>query len=81
MRRLRRRPHPRRNPGGIRGRAERKGSTTRADAVSVAMSETPPDGRPPQGLTTARVTALVDGVFAIVLTLLVLDLHAPTATS
>ncbi|MGH7840685.1 MAG: TMEM175 family protein [Candidatus Binataceae bacterium] len=45
------------------------------------MSETPPDGRPPQGLTTARVTALVDGVFAIVLTLLVLDLHAPTATS
>lgn len=34
-----------------------------------------------QGLSTVRVAALTDGVFAIVLTLLVLDLHAPTATS
>jgi len=34
-----------------------------------------------QGLSTVRVTALTDGVFAIVLTLLVLDLHAPTAIS
>lgn len=34
-----------------------------------------------RGLSTARVASLTDGVFAIVLTLLVLDLHAPTATS
>jgi uncharacterized membrane protein len=34
-----------------------------------------------QGLSTNRVAALTDGVFAIVLTLLVLDLHAPAATS
>lgn len=33
------------------------------------------------GLTTTRVTTLVDGVFAIVLTLLVLDLHAPAVSS
>ncbi|MEA2680331.1 MAG: potassium channel family protein [Candidatus Binataceae bacterium] len=33
------------------------------------------------GLSTARVASLTDGVFAIVLTLLVLDLHAPAATS
>jgi uncharacterized membrane protein len=45
------------------------------------MSETGADPRARQGLTTARVTALVDGVFAIVLTLLVLDLRAPAATS
>ena len=34
-----------------------------------------------QGLSTVRVAALTDGVFAIVLTLLVLDLHAPSALS
>lgn len=34
-----------------------------------------------QGLSTVRVAALTDGVFAIVLTLLVLDLHAPSASS
>jgi|SRR5579863_4642253 len=45
------------------------------------MSETRPRAHTDQGLTTARVTALVDGVFAIVLTLLVLDLHAPAASS
>lgn len=33
------------------------------------------------GLSTARVAALTDGVFAIVLTLLVLDVHAPAAAS
>jgi uncharacterized membrane protein len=33
-----------------------------------------------EGLGTARVMALTDGVFAIVLTLLVLDLQAPQAT-
>jgi uncharacterized membrane protein len=33
------------------------------------------------GLDTARVMALADGVFAIVLTLLVLDLRAPAASS
>jgi TMEM175 potassium channel family protein len=32
-------------------------------------------------LGTARLTTLADGVFAIVLTLLVLDLHAPTAAT
>ncbi len=36
---------------------------------------------PSQGLGTTRIAALTDGVFAIVLTLLVLDLHAPSATS
>jgi uncharacterized membrane protein len=45
--------------------------------VSKTRREAPPD----QGLTTVRVNALVDGFFAIVLTLLVLDLHAPTASS
>jgi TMEM175 potassium channel family protein len=34
-----------------------------------------------QGLSTVRVAALTDGVFAIVLTLLVLDLHAPAAAT
>jgi uncharacterized membrane protein len=34
-----------------------------------------------QGLSTVRVAALTDGVFAIVLTLLVLDLHAPSAAT
>jgi TMEM175 potassium channel family protein len=34
-----------------------------------------------EGLATGRIMALADGVFAIVLTLLVLDLHAPTATT
>lgn len=33
------------------------------------------------GLGTGRITALADGVFAIVLTLLVLDLHAPAAAT
>lgn len=33
------------------------------------------------GLSSGRITALVDGVFAIVLTLLILDIKAPTATS
>src|SRR5215470_18813268 len=32
-------------------------------------------------LGTARLTTLADGVFAIVLTLLVLDLRAPSATT
>jgi uncharacterized membrane protein len=32
-----------------------------------------------EGLSTVRVAALTDGVFAIVLTLLVLDVHAPAA--
>ncbi len=36
---------------------------------------------PAHGLSTVRVAALTDGVFAIVLTLLVLDLHAPAASS
>lgn len=44
------------------------------------MSEMRPAARV-EGLTTTRVTTLVDGVFAIVLTLLVLDLHAPAASS
>ncbi|MBF6561253.1 MAG: DUF1211 domain-containing protein [Candidatus Binataceae bacterium] len=34
-----------------------------------------------EGLSTVRVAALTDGVFAIVLTLLVLDVHAPAAAS
>lgn len=34
-----------------------------------------------EGLSTARVTTLVDGVFAIVLTLLILDVRAPSAAS
>jgi uncharacterized membrane protein len=33
------------------------------------------------GLSTARVASLTDGVFAIVLTLLVLDVHAPAAAT
>lgn len=36
---------------------------------------------PSQGLSTVRVAALTDGVFAIVLTLLVLDVHAPSAAT
>jgi hypothetical protein len=36
---------------------------------------------PVQALGTARIAALVDGVFAIVLTLLVLDLHAQHSTT
>jgi uncharacterized membrane protein len=41
------------------------------------VTETPPEA----GLGTARIMALADGVFAIVLTLLVFDLHAPQAAS
>jgi uncharacterized membrane protein len=36
---------------------------------------------PVQVLGTTRVAALVDGVFAIVLTLIVLDLHAQHAAT
>ena len=39
----------------------------------------PPVTARSQALSTVRVAALTDGVFAIVLTLLVLDLHAPSA--
>jgi uncharacterized membrane protein len=49
------------------------GDHTLMDDASVAA--------PSQGLSTVRVAALTDGVFAIVLTLLVLDLHAPTAAT
>jgi uncharacterized membrane protein len=45
------------------------------------LTQEPPRSSQAQGLSTARVASLTDGVFAIVLTLLVLDLHAPTATS
>jgi len=41
------------------------------------MSDFPPS----EGLTTERITTLVDGIFAIVLTLLILDLRAPSAAN
>jgi uncharacterized membrane protein len=44
------------------------------------MNEMRPAARM-EAFTTTRVTTLVDGVFAIVLTLLVLDLHAPVASN
>ena len=44
------------------------------------MSQTP-SAPNETGLGTGRIMALADGVFAIVLTLLVLDLHAPAATT
>ena len=51
------------------------------------MSEASQDDREsssdarPEGLGTGRIASLTDGVFAIVLTLLVLDVHAPAATT
>jgi uncharacterized membrane protein len=44
------------------------------------VSEIPPESTT-AALGTGRINALADGVFAIVLTLLVLDLHAPVAAS
>jgi TMEM175 potassium channel family protein len=46
-----------------------------------ASAQDPPVATPSAGLSTVRVAGLTDGVFAIVLTLLVLDLHAPSANS
>jgi uncharacterized membrane protein len=54
------------------GQPAQRDSTLGEDAPVTARS---------QGLSTIRVSALTDGVFAIVLTLLVLDLHAPSASS
>jgi len=48
--------------------------------VTPAVSQTP-SATTEAGLGTGRIMALADGVFAIVLTLLVLDLRAPAATS
>jgi uncharacterized membrane protein len=48
--------------------------------MTAEMDETSPQASK-QGLSTTRVAALTDGVFAIVLTLLVLDLHAPAAST
>src|SRR5271154_759828 len=39
------------------------------------------DSSQPEGLSTERATTLVDGVFAIVLTLLILDVRAPAAAN
>lgn len=50
-------------------------------SIDEPLREEPPITAQSQGLSTARVASLTDGVFAIVLTLLVLDLHAPAATS
>jgi uncharacterized membrane protein len=56
-------------------------SEVTTDARNPApLDDTPVTARS-QGLSTVRVSALTDGVFAIVLTLLVLDLHAPAATT
>jgi len=38
---------------------------------------TPTEGEPLGGLTTNRIAALTDGVFAVAMTLLVLDFHVP----
>jgi uncharacterized membrane protein len=56
-------------------------SVTSNESVDRRLTEETPIAAQSQGLSTARVASLTDGVFAIVLTLLVLDLHAPTATS
>jgi uncharacterized membrane protein len=48
------------------------------EALATSESASAPE---PAGLATSRIMALTDGVFAIVLTLLVLDLHAPIASS
>jgi uncharacterized membrane protein len=50
------------------------------DAGNSAHDDAPASARS-EGLSTVRLTALTDGVFAIVLTLLVLDLHAPSAAT
>jgi uncharacterized membrane protein len=51
------------------------------DAGSPAPIDDAPVTARSQALSTVRVAALTDGVFAIVLTLLVLDLHAPSAAT
>jgi uncharacterized membrane protein len=51
------------------------------DSIDEPLSDEASITAQSQGLSTVRVTALTDGVFAIVLTLLVLDLHAPAAIS
>jgi uncharacterized membrane protein len=56
-------------------------SLTPNESIDQRLLEESPITAQAQGLSTARVASLTDGVFAIVLTLLVLDLHAPTATS
>jgi TMEM175 potassium channel family protein len=54
---------------------------TSNESIDRRLNEETPVTAQSQGLSTARVASLTDGVFAIVLTLLVLDLHAPTAKS
>ena len=68
---------------GSEGRAVRIACVNLSSNESIdrRLREETPTIAHSQGLSTGRVASLTDGVFAIVLTLLVLDLHAPTANS
>jgi uncharacterized membrane protein len=55
-------------------------TSTNVGGESNVIDDAPVTARS-EGLSTVRVAALTDGVFAIVLTLLVLDLHAPSAAT